>query len=149
MIPEGRYTAKAVNALLTYTSTGKEQLEIWLNIAGGEQNGQRATYYGYFGSDAQVNMQVKALRACGWKGDDLADLSGLDQECEIVVKHEEYNGKTSAKVKYVNPLAAAPRAAMAADKARSFANAMKARIRAAEAPEPEREKPPIDDSLPF
>jgi hypothetical protein len=63
---------------------------------------------------------------------------------------------TSAKVKYVNPLAAAPRAAMAADKARSFANAMKARIRAAEAPAEEpaghRYSPPPyngNDDIPF
>jgi hypothetical protein len=32
MIPEGRYTAKAVNALLTYTSTGKEQLAVTMQI---------------------------------------------------------------------------------------------------------------------
>jgi hypothetical protein len=69
----------------------------------GPHKGRRLTWMGYFTEDA-VDRTVDALRYCGFKGDELAALptQTLDQEVSIKVEHEEYDGKTRAKVAWVN-----------------------------------------------
>ncbi len=103
MIDAGTYRAKAVSAALGNTSTGKEQLGIEFELMDVDGvAGPHITYYGYF-TDAALEFTVKALRACGWKGTDLTDLAGLtDNEVSLVIAHEEYEGKVTAKVQWVN-----------------------------------------------
>lgn len=158
MIPEGSYTAKAIRAALSETKTQKEQVAVDFQILDGEAKGQRISWFNGLGSDKALEHAVKGLRNCGWKGSDLADLSGLDAEVELVVVHEEYNGKTSAKVRYVNALGGAARSALPADKAKSIAERMKAKIAEADkriaagkksAAEPEEPPHPADSDMPF
>lgn len=70
---------------------------------------------------------IEALRACGWSGDDLADLHGLDaNEVELVIDHETYQGETHPKVKFVNrPSGLGLKAPMTLEQARAFAARMK------------------------
>jgi hypothetical protein len=73
-----------------------------------EPTGEFISYFGAFTDKGTVHT-VKALRACGWEGDDLselpalADSGALANEVSLVIVHEVYNGETKAKVKWVNP----------------------------------------------
>ncbi len=102
ILPEGTYRAKAIEAQLGFTSANKEQVAISFQLLTPGFETERAAYYGTFG-EKSLEITIKALRACGWKGVDLSDLSGIDaNEVNLVVEHEEYNGTVSAKVKWVN-----------------------------------------------
>lgn len=102
IIPAGTYRAKGIEAQLGFTSTNKEQVAISFQVLTPGFENQRLAYYGTFGEKA-LEITIKALRACGWTGLDLGDLTGVDaNEVNLVVEHEEYNGVVSAKVKWVN-----------------------------------------------
>jgi hypothetical protein len=70
------------------------------------------------------------MRTAGWQGDDVTDLSSLSRpdvpEVELVIAHEEWEGKTREKVKWVN--AAGGIALKALDQGKK--QALAARIRA-------------------
>lgn len=102
LIPAGTYRARATEAQLGTTDTGKEQVAISFQLLTPGFEGQHLPYYGFF-TEKALEVTVKALRACGWQGVDLSDLSGIDaNEVNLVVEHEEYNGVTRAKVRWVN-----------------------------------------------
>jgi hypothetical protein len=109
MAEAGIYRARAVQAALCETKSGKEQLAIEFalyDVDGVE--GEHVTYFGSF-SDAALPHTLKALRTCGWAGTDLADLSGVERnEVSLVLEDEEYEGRVRTKVKWVN----APRLAL-------------------------------------
>lgn len=104
--------------------------------------GQSSTWHGYL-SEKAFDRTIESLRICGWTGDDLADLAGLDtNEVNLVVKNEEYNGKTYPKIQFVNrPGGLAVKEPMAPDKAKSFAASMRSRIRAIDAANGRKAKP--------
>lgn len=102
IIPAGTYRGRATEAQLGTTSTGKEQVAISFQLLTPGYEGQHLPYYGLF-TDAALEITVKALRACGWQGVDLSDLTGIDtNEVNLVVEHETYNGVTRARIKWVN-----------------------------------------------
>lgn len=102
LIPAGTYRARATEAQLGTTDTGKEQVAISFQLLTPGFEGQHLPYYGFF-TEKALEVTVKALRACGWAGVDLSDLTGIDtNEVNLVVEHEEYNGVTRAKVRWVN-----------------------------------------------
>lgn len=105
LIPAGTYRAKGIEAQLGFTSANKEQVAISFQLLTPGFENERAAYYGTFG-EKSLEITIKALRACGWKGVDLSDLSGIDaNEVNLVIEHEEYpqgSGNFSAKVKWVN-----------------------------------------------
>jgi hypothetical protein len=129
LIPEGTYRARGVSAQLGFTSTGKEQVAIGFTILTPGFEGQHLPYYGTFGEKA-LEITTKALRACGWQGLDLSDLTGIDaNEVNLVVAHEEYNGVTTAKVKWVNDgTAGLMKNVMADTEKRAFAARMRGAI---------------------
>jgi len=102
LFPEGNYRARASGAGLGETKKGDPQLAITLVLL--DHAGKVLNYYGSF-SDKSFEFTMKALRACGWKGVDLSDgFPGIDaNEVSIAVKHDTYEGKTTAKVAWVNP----------------------------------------------
>jgi hypothetical protein len=114
------------------TSTGKEQVAIKFELS--DYPGVFRTWYGYF-TEATWERTLEALRICGWKGDDLTDLTGIsDNAVSLVLLTEEYKGEFNQKVKFVN----APNSAgvgmknkLAGDGLKSFAASMKAKIRSA------------------
>jgi hypothetical protein len=102
MIKPGTYRAKATEGALGLTKGGKEQAAIAFAIIDGEHAGESVTWFGYF-TDATAERTIESLRTCGWIGDDLSDLTGiLDNEVQIVIEHEDYEGKTQVRVKWVN-----------------------------------------------
>jgi hypothetical protein len=85
------------------TKNGNPQVVVNFEILDGPEAGRRIAWFGYF-TEKTAQRTVESLRYCGFKGNDLsaAVTQPLDQEVQIVIDHEEYNGKTSAKVQWVN-----------------------------------------------
>lgn len=149
MINIGKYPAICRSIQFGTTSTGKEQVAVEFEIlpfadGPGEFAGQSITAFMFF-TEKTLARTVESLRHCGWVGDDLAELPALaadgklSQEVEIVVDHEEYEGKVSAKVKWVNKPGGggAIKLEKPLDDAglRTFAARMKASIRSSQAPQ--------------
>ena len=103
MIAIGKYNVKATDAQLGTTDKGTDYIGIDFQILDeGEFFGHHITYYGYF-SEKAFKWTLKAMRAAGFEGLDMNDLSSIiDSECNIEVEHDEWEGKVSAKVKWVN-----------------------------------------------
>jgi hypothetical protein len=159
-LADGRYRARGVRAELGLTSKGNEQVGVELQLLGDGYEAVKLSWYGYF-TDASFPITIKALRALGWAGDDLSDLSGIDtNEVELVVENEEYEGKVRPKVQFINALGGlGMKEPMPEDRKKSFAAAMRDRIKAAELANGQRkpvQKPlgppraqPSADDIPF
>lgn len=155
----GIYRARPLEAVLTYTAAGNEQVHISFELLDDGFEGKYLTYFGSFSEKAQEHT-FKALRNCGWTGVDLSDLSGLNaDEVSLVVENEEYEGKVRAKVRWVNaPGGVTVKAPLPPDKAKAFAARMKGQLLAFDktstAPKPavkatnsrQPEPPPHDDT---
>lgn len=138
MIEKGTYKAKAITGALGKAGTGKEQVGIEFALTDG--SGNTIWWYGFFTPDA-LPVTLRALRACGWEGDDLSDLAGIDaHEINLVIEHEEYprgSGEIRAKVKWVNSGdGVGMKEQLAPDAAKAFAAQMKGRILALNAAKP-------------
>lgn len=85
------------------SSTQKPQVCINFEILEGDDAGRRIAWFGYF-TEGAAQRTVESLRYCGFKGNDLAMAvtQDLDQVVQLQIKHEEYKGKVSAKVAWVN-----------------------------------------------
>lgn len=134
-IAPGKYRGRAVSWGLGEASTGSEQVAIEfvvMDVEGVE--GPHITWYGYF-TDAAFPHTMKALRTCGWQGDQLTDLTGLDaNDVQLVIENETgQDGRVYPKVRWVNPAHAgglALKAPLSGDKAKVFAAKMRSRIAA-------------------
>jgi hypothetical protein len=52
-----------------------------------------------------MDRTFDTLKICGWDCDNIYDLSSVvnsDNEVQLVIQHDEYNGKTNAKIAFVN-----------------------------------------------
>lgn len=131
MIPEGTFKARATEGALGWTSKGKEQVAVNFVLLEGDAEGSQVTWYGYF-SDKTQDGTIKSLRACGWLGDDLSDLTGIDaNEVWLVIEHEEneQDGSVRARVRWVNGGGGVQmKERMDADQARAFAARMKGAV---------------------
>jgi hypothetical protein len=156
MIPNGSYTAKAKSGALGTTSGGKEQVAVQFVVGDGEQAGETITWYGYF-TEKSVDRTLESLRIAGWRGDDLADLSDLSREdapvVELVIAAEVYEGKTNARVKWINRPGNGPalKKQLDAPAAQSFAEKMRVRVAAFDAKNPTAKvaAPPPSGDVPF
>lgn len=139
MLPEGRFKARAIEGGLGETNDGNPQVGVRFTILDEEFHGEEITWFGSFskklgqGTKTPLERTIESLRACGWKGDDLSALEGIsDNEVSLVIEHDDYNGKISAKVKWVNRAGGlALKAPMSADKAKAFAAKMRGEVIAA------------------
>jgi hypothetical protein len=139
MLDAGTYRAKAAEAALGETETGKEQIAVRFDLL--DLEGQSITWFGYF-TEKTTESTIKALRTAGWKGSDLMDLSDLcnpetTPEVHLVVEHESYTNpqtgqtKVQAKVRWVNGSGGlALKKALDPNKAKAFAARMKAQVAA-------------------
>lgn len=142
LLPAAKYTAQAVDGYLSHTKDGKEQIVVKFAVIGGQFDGQSVDWTGFF-TEKTFDRTIKSLRYCGWQGDDIADLTGIDRhEVEIVVEHNEYNEKLYPRVSWVNQIGGKGR--MPADEVRAFAESIKGRIARLTVAEPEP-----DESMPF
>jgi hypothetical protein len=137
MLDAGTYRARAIEAALGETETGKEQIAVQFQLL--DLEAQQITWYGYF-TEKTLETTFKALRTAGWKGQDLTDLSDLcapveTPEVHLVVEHETYENpqtgetKTRARVRWVNGTGGlALKKALDPNKAKIFAARMKGQI---------------------
>lgn len=111
-IENGKYRARAADAVLSDTDSGKEQVAIQFAFL--DHPGVTLTWYGFF-TEATYERTVQSLRYCGWAGNDLSvfledeiakngiESTGLTaNEVVLVVENEEYNGKVRPRVRWVN-----------------------------------------------
>jgi hypothetical protein len=101
MISEGYYSAKPTAHKWGFTSTGTRQVAIQFQLLDGPNRGESIIWYGFF-TDDTWERTCESLRFCGWKGDDLSSLGELNQVVSLTIQHQEYNGKMSARVAWVN-----------------------------------------------
>lgn len=106
MIPAATYLAMIENYGLSQTNSGSPQYAVQFKIVeDGEAKGQTLTWYGSLGaSEAALDITMKALATMGMKGDDIADENLLDKTVpyRVVVVHDSYQGRVSAKIRFVN-----------------------------------------------
>lgn len=96
-IAAGYYKGRAVAGSEQYATgkNGTEQVAIDVGIP---SLNRTYTTFLYF-SDAAAPFAIERLRACGWKGDDIANLSGIDaNEIDVQIKYEAYQGQDRMKV---------------------------------------------------
>jgi hypothetical protein len=130
LLPEGNYTAHASEVVLGKTQTGKPQVAVKCEIETPGFEGRSIVYYGFL-TDAALAYAVDSLRAMGWEGNDLSDLSSItpQNKFSLSVEHETYEGKTRAKVKFIGS-GAIVKDVMAPDEVRLFAASLKSKIAA-------------------
>jgi len=133
LIPEGFYRAVAVKPIqFGESGTGTKQVLVQFEILDGEHAGRVLPWFGFFSEKAHERT-LEALRLCGFKGDDLMSVleQPMNQEVSVTVGHNTYEGKTHARVDWVNApggggvTLAKP---MGSDQFRQFAAQMKARL---------------------
>ncbi len=144
LVPEGYYDAVCVpstyeengavcSARLSTTKNNTKQVAATFEILIGPYAGRRLVWFGYFTKDT-AKRTVESLRYMGLKGDDLdaCQVQTLDQRVSIKVGHNEYDGKTTARVDFVNQPGGGGlklTAPMSKDAARAFAAMMTASLK--------------------
>lgn len=138
--------ARAIGAAIGKASTGTHQIAIEFEFLD-EQGG--ITYYGPL-TDAAFEYTMKAIRSAGFQGDDLSNLSSLSMdtpEVMLVIGPEEYNGKVTRKVKFINSMGGlALKDALQGDDLASFARRMKGKIVAFDRSEGTRKPAPKQEA---
>jgi hypothetical protein len=77
------------------TSNGNDQIVVDLDLF---DIGEKVSTFLVF-SDKSAPYSIERLRALGWSGNDLANLTGIDQnEVSVEVKYETYQGEEKMKV---------------------------------------------------
>lgn len=149
-IADGVYRARAVVGALGETQGGKEQMAVEFELMDSEGVvGPHITWFGYF-TEKTTEHTLRALRTCGWRGDDLSNLDGIQEnEVSLVIQNETYEGKTRPKVQWVNAPGGAGlglKAPLAPDRAKSFAAKMRAAVRAFDIQTGNGKRPPAPKS---
>jgi hypothetical protein len=96
-IEAGTYRARAIKGSEQYgqTSNGNDQIVIDLDLL---DLGEKISTFLVF-TDKAAQWSLDRLRACGWTGDDLSNLDGIDaNEVEVEVAYEMYKGEEKMKV---------------------------------------------------
>lgn len=126
MHPAGDFRAQILDHGFSESTTGTPQFTTVFETEHGRITGFFAL------TDKAAEHTLKKIRAMGYEGDDLSDLEDGDVlrgcYCTIQVVHEPYNGRTTAKVGFVNPDGWEPgikKSAAAAAVARRFNSLLK------------------------
>lgn len=95
-VPAGIHKGRGTMGIQYGTTTnGHDQIVIDLALS---ELGETVSTFLIF-SDAAAPYAIERLRAMGWIGDDLSDLTGIDQnEVDVEVKYEMYDGKERMRV---------------------------------------------------
>jgi hypothetical protein len=116
LIAAGRHRAlvRVSDDAVQFGTTGegeneKEQVVVLFDLVGESDpdTGRSINWFGFL-NDKNFDRTIEALRYCGWEGDELAELSQLAAagqlalEVDLVIEHEEYEGRWQAKVRWVN-----------------------------------------------
>jgi len=144
-----RYRAKAKEWTMSESQQHVPMIVVLFDILTEGAAESALNWRGSF-SDGAADRTIESMRHCGWEGDDLTQLEGLDRnEVELVVEDEEYEGKTYAKVQWVNkPRSLSVKNVLEGDKLKAFAAEMKLRIRALDASNGKRTSAPKPAATP-
>jgi hypothetical protein len=97
-IQAGFYPGRAIAGSEQYAineKNGNESIAIDVDVPSLERS---FTTFLHF-TDAAAPYSIERLRACGWTGDDLAKLDGIDRnEVSVQIKYETFDGKERMKV---------------------------------------------------
>ena len=105
MIAAGKHKARAVEGALV--EVGDKQtpaVSVIFEIIDGDAAGDRIKWDGWL-TEKTADRTMESLRYCGWNTDMLDDLAGVtDNEVSLTIEPEvnERDGKTYARVKWVN-----------------------------------------------
>lgn len=132
-----QYRAVANQYMLSEAGTGTAQIAVLFDVLEEGVPERQLVWYGFF-TDGAFDITIKALRACGWKGTNLAEIDALPNEVILVVEDEEYEGKIRAKVQFINEPGLAVKNPMTPDAAKAFAAALASRVAAYDAAHPPR-----------
>jgi hypothetical protein len=147
MIENGKYKARATMGTLGKADTGTHQVLVDFEITDGQHKGQHIAWFGSF-TDKTMDRTIESLRHCGWVGDDLDRLEGIDaNEVELVIEQEEYEGKPRARVRWVNRIGsgATLKHPLTPAEARSFAQSMRGAVIAQRSKQPRQNSTPRRD----
>jgi len=101
MHPTGLHSAVVIDHGITKSTNGTCQVAVKFETEYGLISGWFPM------TDKAAEYTIEKLNNMGFNGRSLEGLQDgkciCGNKCVITVAHEEYNGKTSAKVKYVNP----------------------------------------------
>ena len=102
MIPEGSYLAKVTMPLTWHQhSEGKsDQVSTRFILLEGNGNGQTIAWRGALKEGKAEELTIQALEAMGYDFD--SDASVVGKDAVVVVRHEEYDGKTQVRIAFVN-----------------------------------------------
>lgn len=111
LVDAGSYDAKVVDYAISTTKEDKPVAMIKFQFTDDTGQDQTLNWYGYF-TEKTIEKTLETLAVVGWSTNDPSDLtqgkgSGVLDESitvSIVVEHETYEGKTRAKVRWVNQL---------------------------------------------
>lgn len=136
-IPAGLYRAKAVDVYLEHPEGKQERIVVTFRFTENGPNGEPAygqdiKWMGFF-SDKAFQHTVRALRHCGWVGDDIGDLSTIleqngGSEVQLEIEQGEFNGKMQTRVKWVNHRDGAKPATMSDAQRAAFAARMRGKV---------------------
>jgi hypothetical protein len=109
LIPAGTYQGTVVDYGINETKKGMPQIFIQFNLT--ELN-KKLTWFGSVANDKAIEITGQALIRCGFKKTDFAVLANgkasgeldMGKSLNLVVEHNTWEGKTSAKIAWVNEL---------------------------------------------
>lgn len=130
LLTEGIWKARGCGAELGFTSKGKDQVGVDFVLLEGPDIGKHVTWYGYF-TDDSFERTIDSLRLCGWEGDDLSDLRGIEKnDVQLTIAHEpDLQGEIRSRAAWVNGLGGvAMKDKMDKGAAAGFAARMKGRV---------------------
>lgn len=99
----GTYRAKVTDHTIGESKSGTPYVMATFSL----DNNEQIRWYGYL-SEKAANRTLKALVTLGFTGNDPVQLADMDQgnmlpiRVSIVVEEEMFDGKTNARVKYIN-----------------------------------------------
>lgn len=162
----GRHVVRVVSHVVGKSGTGTPHVSVLFE----DVNGDRITWYGYL-TDKAMERTIASLQILGW--DAVADnglvhkLNGTDAlvgaEAEIVVEMEEWEGKPTPKVKWVNEVGGGMAKPLPEEEAATFAASIRTKVLSAARPQANNRPGPakqpaaagapaaddFDDDLPF
>lgn len=100
-----RYRIRALlkEATFALSEGGDEMIVMQFEFVDGEYAGTTRKWWGMFNTDERADRTMDAMRANGWAGEDVLDLSFVgSKEVELVCEDEHYNGKVYPKIIFVN-----------------------------------------------
>ncbi len=101
------FLARAKSAVLTETKDGNPYITI--DFASVDDPKRVYPWAGFFGETygkdnlSTTERTLEALRRCGWRGDDVSDLSSvIGVDVDVTIKEEEYKGVKQLKVAWIS-----------------------------------------------